>query len=174
MEIQYLVELLTSLLDYATWIMRWLVFVPLVDIAIGVLWYRKSDRAWRRWTGLPVEREEGSRQVQERQLAASVILAQIQALIVGASVILAGVGAFSALVEKETSLVQFSVVWSILWGLFALVGAIWSIGLLPHHTLRTNFLVLHNVAIMLQMSLFCVCAAAARFMVGVIVLFTGS
>lgn len=130
---------------------------------------------WRGWRGLPEERATVARGVEERRLGVMVVLGEIQFLIVGASVILAGVGAFAALAvgQHANNLVKHSIGYAAAWAVFTMLGCAYAATLLPHHTLTNNFVLVPALARVIVVALFLLFAAASRLLLGVWLLLLG-
>lgn len=161
--------------DWAVTLGNWLVLYPVVDVGLAILWTGETVRAWREWTGVPEQHRETAQGIEERRLGATVILGEIQYLVVGASVILAGVGAFAALAinQHANNLVKHSIVYAAAWAVCALLGGVYATSLLPHHTLKHNFVLIKELAIWIALALFMLVAAAARLLLAVWLLLMG-
>ena len=105
--------------------------------------------------------------VEERALGASFISSQLSAVITGASVILAALGAFIALKNGTMDFqLRYSLFLSALWAVFALGIALYAFGVLPHHAPKTNIVRVKGVAMLCSAALFFSLAAGFRFMWG--------
>lgn len=166
---------MSSIRDCVAAFLNWLVLYPIVDVGLAIVWAWATAKAWRGWTGLSEKETEIAQQVEERRLGVMVILGEIQYLVVGASVILAGVGAFAALaINQDASiLVKYSIGYAAAWAVLALLGAVYATSLLPHHTLRRNFVLVPGLAQWIVIALFMLIAAAARLLLGVSLLLVG-
>ena len=164
-----------SMRDCAAFILSGLTKYPLVDIVLAILWWWAVSAAWRLWTGLPGDRPATAQNVEERRLGVMVILGEIQYLIVGASVILAGVGAFAALAVNQhaSDLVKYSIGWAAAWDVLALLGGVYAASLLPHYTLSQNFVLVPSLNKWMAIAVFALVAAAARLLVAVWLLLIG-
>lgn len=137
--------------------------LPGLDIGIAAIWLLIS--CWH-WIGYKASNVAES--TEERALGASVILGQLSAVITGSSVILAGIGAFVALSDNHGDAVSKNhIFYAALWAVVALGLAIFTIGILPAHAAKTNFIRLRGIALLCSMSLFFCLAAAARFLLAV-------
>jgi hypothetical protein len=104
----------------------------------------------------------------EKALGATVILAQLNAVITGASIILAAIGAFVALKEGSIGPPSDShLLYATIWAVAALFFALWCSGMLPTLTIKVNFVRSPEVAIFCAMGLYFTLASGARFLFAV-------
>jgi hypothetical protein len=110
--------------------------------------------------------------LEERRLGATIILGEIQYLIVGSSIILTGVGAFAALAinQQASNLVKHCIGYAAAWAVLAPAMGVYATCLLPHHTLSRNFILVKNLNIWLALGVFMFVVAAFRLLVAVILL----
>ncbi|MCS3476071.1 hypothetical protein M2212_002917 [Bradyrhizobium elkanii] len=156
---------------------QWLLLYPILDFGIGALWARLVVDAWREQPDLSEEQrqrrqlaEEAAQLPEERRLGVMVILGEIQYLVVATAVILSGVAAFAALAisRNASNEAKHCIGYAAAWALFTLIGGVYATSVLPHHTLSRNFVLVPNVNRLLGVALFMFIAAAARLLVGVL------
>lgn len=110
--------------------------LPGLDIGIAAIWLLISI-----WHWIGHQPDSSVEPPEERALGASVILGQLGAVITGASIILAGIGAFVALSNNLGDiLAKNHIFYAALWAVVALGLAIFTIGVLPRTPRgRTSF-----------------------------------
>ncbi|GEC42169.1 hypothetical protein CN221_37565 [Sinorhizobium meliloti] len=145
-----------SVADLTLFLTRW----PVVDAIVGAFWFRS---VWATWRGCqpPGTRDD----VDERNLGASVILAQLNGAITSASIIVAGVGAFVAL--TPTALDPYTLAFLRLAAAFsvaALGSAVYALATLPTRAPSVNLVRSKEVAILSTVPLIFVTFAGIRFM----------
>lgn len=136
---------------------------PIFDIGLLIIWL-----LWLNWHWIDYKNADTQECTEERALGAAVIMGQLSSIITGSSVILAGIGAFVALAKtpiEESA--KYHVLYAAFWAVAALVVAIYSMGILPAHAPKTNFVRLRGIAFLCSMSLFFCLAAGVRFLLAV-------
>jgi hypothetical protein len=104
----------------------------------------------------------------ERSLGATVIMGQLNAVITGVSIVLAGIGAFIALGKTQiVDPANFHLLYATVWAVVALGTALLTHGMLPVRTPDTNFVKDKSVAVLSSASLFFALAAGVRFVLAV-------
>lgn len=145
--------------DIRTILVDW----PIVDGGLAVVWFLISASVWRSYQ--PPDTVD---KVDERALGATVIMGQLNATITGASIILAGLGAFVALNSGKFSLsASCHLYYAALWTVLALFAGLWTMSLLPQLAPSTNFVRSPKIAILCSMGLFFCLAAGVRFLFAV-------
>jgi hypothetical protein len=105
-------------------------------------------------------------------LGATVILAELNGVIIGASVIMVGVGAFVAINTNELSSVdsgRVSFLYAAIAAVIALGVALYTMAILPTRTRRDNLVKSSSVALLTAMALFFVLDAGTRFVIAVLI-----
>ncbi|MCZ8546311.1 hypothetical protein OOJ09_19150 [Mesorhizobium qingshengii] len=146
---------LTSLLDV---IRCW----PVLEAIALIIWLRSLLAAWQNMGST------ASDCLDERQLGAEVILAQLNGVITGSSIIVAGVGAFVAI--NKGVLPPASRHFELA-AIFSIVGmglAMYTLGTLPSRTPSENFVRSKPVAILCSTALFFALVGGIRFACGAI------
>ncbi|BAV51274.1 Putative uncharacterized protein [Mesorhizobium loti] len=137
--------------------------LPVPDIGLLIVWL-----LWLNWHWIGYKLNETEEDAEERSLGATVIMGQLGSIITGSSVILAGIGAFVALAKTpiaETA--KYHVFYAAFWAVLALAASIYTMGILPAHAPKTNFVRLRGIAFLSSMSLFFCLAAGVRFLLAV-------
>ncbi|MER8793981.1 hypothetical protein NKH75_07200 [Mesorhizobium sp. M0984] len=138
-------------------------YLPVLDIGVLLIWL-----LWLNWHWIGYKIDGTKEDAEERALGAAVIMGQLSSIITGSSVILAGIGAFVALATAPIAeSAKYHVFYAACWAVAALVVAIYTMGILPAHALKTNFVRLRGIAFLCSMSLFCCLAAGVRFLLAV-------
>ncbi|AZN97183.1 hypothetical protein EJ066_07710 [Mesorhizobium sp. M9A.F.Ca.ET.002.03.1.2] len=133
------------------------------DIGIAAIWLLISLNYW---VGYKLENKLEA--PDERALGASVIMGQLSSVITGSSVILAGIGAFVALENRPIDGPEkYHILYAAVWAVVALGLAIFTMGILPPHAPKTNFVRLRSIGILCSISLFFCLAAGVRFLFAV-------
>lgn len=133
---------------------------PIVDVALGMLWFRS---VWVAWKGY--ERPKEADDVNERTLGATFILAQLNGALTTASIIIAGVGAFVALTPKSFN--PYAIASLRLAAVFAVISlgsAVYTMATLPARSPHTNVVRDKAVALLSTIPLIFVTFAGIRFM----------
>lgn len=142
-------------------VFRWL---PIIDVALSAFWFWSIDVAWSHISPESADREE----VDERSLGATVITTQLNGVITGASILIAGVAAFVALKGSLPEFAAYDALWSAVWAVVALGIALYTLGILPARTPTENFVRSREVALFCGMALFFCLASGARFALAVL------
>lgn len=136
---------------------------------LAVLWGWGVIRPWSKF-----EPPNTIDDVDERTLGAAVIMGQLNAVITGASIIVAGLGAFVALGwDKIGEPENFHLFYSAMWAVVAISISLYTMSTLPSRTLKENFVHSPGVALLCALTLFFSLSAGARFLfaVGTILIF---
>ncbi|AYG66893.1 MULTISPECIES: hypothetical protein [unclassified Rhizobium] len=144
-----------SLANIALFLAKW----PVLDAILGILWFRSVLAAWSGYTP-PGEKDNED----ERNLGATVILAQLNGALTTASIIVAGVGAFVALTPEK--LEMFTVAHlrtAAVFAVIALCSTAYTMAILPSRTPNTNFVRSKEVALLSTIPLIGVTFAGVRF-----------
>jgi hypothetical protein len=155
------------LLDCLTTLGKFLAYYPVLDLGAAVFWGWAVRASWQGWSGTPTEKS-----TPERQLGATVILAELNGVIIGASVIMVGVGAFVAINTNELSSVdsgRVSFLYAAIAAVIALGVALYTMAILPTRTRRDNLVKSSSVALLTAMALFFVLDAGTRFVIAVLI-----
>lgn len=140
-----------------------LIAYPIIDGFAGILWYSFTARAWE---NIPANLPRDC--VQERQLGASVIHAQLNSIVTGCSIILAGNGAFIALALNNIKVTaKFHILFAIIEAAISLSLALYAFSILPSRSVAENFVRSKQIALFCSMALFFLLAAAFRFCLGI-------
>jgi hypothetical protein len=134
---------------------------PAVEIIGGIFWVGSVLAAWRSQPRPPTNET-----VEERELGATVILGQLNGIVTGTSIIIAGLGAFVALSSGDRALVTPHVRYAAIYSALALFVALYTMSTLPTRAPRINFVRDRAVAVLCASALYLVLVAAARFAVG--------
>jgi hypothetical protein len=132
---------------------------PILDLVLGWVWIRSVWKAWKHYQP-PCEKDT----VEERNLGATVILAQLNGAITSASIIVAGVGAFVALTPERLD--TFALAFLRLAAAFAVVAlgsAVYAMAALPTRAPSTNVVRSREIAILSTVPLIFVTFAGIRF-----------
>jgi uncharacterized membrane protein len=105
--------------------------------------------------------------VAERALGSSIILAQLNGIVTGTSIIIVGIGAFAVLVKQANGVQIYDAFYAALWAVVALGIALYTMSTLPTRALSRNFVRDKWVSIFCAMSLFFSLAAGVRFLLAV-------
>jgi hypothetical protein len=143
---------------------------PLIDVPLGLWWIWSTAKTWKDSTKPPKSKEKGFdiNSAEERGLGATVILGQLNAVITGVSIILAGIGAFIALGKTEIQdPANYHLLFATCWAVIAMAAALYTHGTLPHRTPDSNFVNVKSVAILCSAALFFSLAAGVRFVFAV-------
>ncbi|WP_442579599.1 hypothetical protein ACSBOB_29600 [Mesorhizobium sp. ASY16-5R] len=138
---------------------RW----PIVETAVAFVWL---GSVWYAWRGVPTPTVPDA--AEERNLGATVILAQLNGVITGCSIIIAGVGAFIALNTSGLGAAAPHVEWASIWAVLALGAALYALATLPTRTPTINFVRSKEVAILSATALLFALYAGARFMLAAV------
>jgi hypothetical protein len=144
-------------------IVSWLSFLPIIDLLAAAYWFRTVMKEWK-----DVDPRLEEKDVNERSLGATVIMGQLNAVITGSSIIIAGIAAFVAL--GKTGIVypqNFHLFYASVWAVFALVLAQYAMGTLPTRTRKQNFVSSSGVALLCAMALFFSLFAGIRLLFGI-------
>ncbi|TIT82968.1 MAG: hypothetical protein E5V33_07750 [Mesorhizobium sp.] len=137
--------------------------VPVIDLSIATFFIYATHASWR-----SVRPFENEKDTDERTLGATVILAQLGAVITGSSIILAGIAAFVALAGATIGeLDKFHILYAAVWAVFAMALSLFTMSTLPHRTPTQNFVKSHGVAVLCSAALYFCLASSARFLVAV-------
>ncbi|QPC44509.1 hypothetical protein HW532_18490 [Kaustia mangrovi] len=148
-------DFLTCLGDILT---RW----PALDVALAVAWWWWISRAWR---GAPAPPD--GEKTDERQLGAMVIQGQVNGIITGCSIIIAGAGTFFAIAQKASGgFVSTHIAWAGTWAVFGLIVALYTTAILPPKVPRYNVVRDKATSLACAMALFFPLAAGLRFAAG--------
>jgi hypothetical protein len=156
---------------YACWLMMadWFIRFPIIELVAAFSWGWLVLRPWK--TAEMRQPDEATRakidhansDVDERNLAATVILAQLNAVLTVGAIILAGLGAFVALGDAIKYPTSRHLEWSSLNAGMALFLALYTMGTLPTRTPRENLVLSAPVALLSAMAVFFAFAAGVRF-----------
>ncbi|ESY22387.1 MULTISPECIES: hypothetical protein [unclassified Mesorhizobium] len=136
---------------------------PIPDIGLLAIWLLFLN-----WHWIGYKNNDSIDTKDERELGATVIMGQLGAIITGSSVILAGLGAFVALSKSPIEdAAKYHLFYATLWAVWALGISVFTLGVLPASTPKTNFVQLKGVAFLSSMSLFFCLAASVRFLLAV-------
>jgi hypothetical protein len=139
---------------------------PVIEALLGIFWVGSVLWAWRGQISPPLDEK-----VDERTLGATVILGQLNGIITGTSIIMAGLAAFIALSFGERTTVAPHIKLTAIYAVLALSLALYTMAILPTRTLRVNFVRSKDVALFCSTALYLVLIAAVRFGVGVYLYF---
>ena len=146
-----------------------LVRFPIIDLALAVTWLIS---VWLPWRG--VRRRAPPDEVAERALGASIILAQLNGIVTGTSIIIVGIGAFAVLVKQANSTQSYHATYAAMWAVTALGIALYTMSTLPTRAPSENLIRAKGIAVFCAMSLFFSLAAGVRFLLAVYgILFPG-
>ena len=136
---------------------------PIIDLALALAW---GISVWMPWRG--IQSRVSTDDVGERTLGAQVILAQLNEIVTGTTIIIIGVGAFAVLV-KDVNRAQADahISYAVTWAVVALGIALYTMSTLATRTSSENFVKAKWVAIFSAMSLFFCLAAGVRFLFAV-------
>ncbi|PLT97191.1 hypothetical protein BMJ29_04460 [Sinorhizobium medicae] len=138
---------------------------PLVEFAIAIIWFCSLGGAWK---GQPKEGGAVS-DPGERELGATVILSELNGILTGCSIIIAGIGAFVAIVQQPNCIDPITAShlgWAAIYAGLALVSSLYTMATLPTRVASRNVLHSKGVAFMCAAALLSALLAAGRFMVG--------
>ena len=136
---------------------------PVIDLAAATSFIYATHASWR---SIPAFKNE--KDTDERSLGATVILAQLGAVITGSSIILAGIAAFVALAGTTIGdLDKFYILYAAIWAVFAMAISLFTMATLPHLTPTQNFVKSHRVAVLCSAALYFCLASSARFLFAV-------
>ncbi|PBB96447.1 hypothetical protein [Mesorhizobium sp. WSM3862] len=137
--------------------------LPVPDIGFLAIWLLILN--WH-WIGYRIN--EAREETEERALGADVIMGQLSSIITGSCVILAGVGAFVALAKTPIAeAAKYHVFYAACWAVGALALAVYTMGILPAHAPKTNFVRLRGIAVLCSASLFLCLLSGIRFLCAV-------
>jgi hypothetical protein len=146
-----------------------LVRTPIIDIGLAFAWLVS---VWIPWRG--IHNRTNTDDVAERALGAQVILAQLNGIVTGTTIIIIGVGAFAVLVKDVNGPQAYDAFYAAAWAVIALGIALYTMSTLPTRASSENFVKAKWVAILSAMSLFFSLAAGVRFLLAVYaILFSG-
>lgn len=118
------------------------------------------------WRGLPAEKAEDS--VNERQLAASVITAQLSGIITASSIIIVGVGGFAALLSgRLAGNLAAHIMWAAIFAVAGMAVALYSMATLPPRVEKHNVAYSKGVAILSATALFLALLAGVRLILAI-------
>ena len=136
---------------------------PIIEAAVGAFWIGSVLWAWSFTVSPPLDEP-----IQERGLGATVILGQLNGIVTGTSIIIAGLGAFVALSSGDRATVAPHIKLAFVFSVLALFLALYTMATLPTRTPRINFVRSKEVAVLCATSLYLVLVAAIRFATGVV------
>jgi hypothetical protein len=134
---------------------------PIVDLLVAALWIGHVVYLWR---GIASQTEKD---VAERELGAMVIGSQLNGVVTGSSIIIAGIGAFAALSDELVPPYNWHAAYAAMWAVLSLGAALYTMGTLPTRTKTENFVQSRGVAIACTIALFFCLAAGVRFFLAV-------
>ena len=141
-----------------------LIRTPIIDLALALAW---GISVWlpRRGTS----RGGNTDTVEERTLGAQVILAQLNGIVTGTTIIIIGVGALAVLVNKKdvNGAQAYDAFYAAMWAVIALGISLYTLSTLPTRASSENFVKAKWVAIFSAMSLFFSLASGVRFLLAV-------
>lgn len=105
--------------------------------------------------------------IEERALGAQVILAQLNGIITGTTIIIIGIGAFAVLVKDVNGAQAYDAFYAAMWAVIALGLSLYTMSTLPTRAPSENFVKAKGIAILAAMSLFFSLAAGVRFLFAV-------
>jgi hypothetical protein len=144
--------------------------IPIIDLALALAW---GISVWMPWRG--PQSGVNTDDVEERTLGAQVILAQLNGLVTGTTIIIIGVGAFAVLVKDVNGAQAYDAFYAAMWAVIALGIALYTLSTLPTRASSENFVKAKWVAIFSAMSLFFSLASGVRFLLAVhAILFSGA
>lgn len=115
----------------------------IIEGIVGVIWIYSVFWAWRKAVA-----PDSAVQLGERELAATVILAQLNGVITAAAIIMAGLGAAVALTSPDVKPdVSLHLYYAAMWSMLTLGIAVYTVSILPTRTISTNFVCSRWVAI---------------------------
>lgn len=137
--------------------------IPVLDLTIGAVVVYLTHLFW---SGSGVQGTgEG---VDERQLAATVILGQLSGIITASTVVLAGIGAMAALgATGLPAAARAHLFWAATWILLSLVAALWAMGTLPPQVNRVNVAKSHITALFTFGAFYLFIVACVRLGLGI-------
>ncbi|WP_119392714.1 hypothetical protein [Taklimakanibacter lacteus] len=136
---------------------------PVGDLIALIAWLFFVVKAWRGWT-----HDTSADSLDERNLGATVILGQLNSVITGSSIIIAGIAAFVAIEEQEIGKPEsYHLVYATAWAVSALAVALYTNGILPSYTPKRNFVQVKGIAVLCSVALFLSLAAGVRFLFAV-------
>lgn len=136
---------------------------PTIDLIVAALWLMSVAAAW--WN-YPKRKEKD--EVAERALGAAIIGGQLNGVITGSSIIMAGIVAFVALGSaKLIPPGSFHIFWAAVWAVTALGFALYTLSILPSRAPTENVVRSSGVATLSAMALFFSMAAGVRFVLAV-------
>lgn len=135
---------------------------PIIEGLLGFFWLGSVVWAWRAQISPPLDED-----VDERALGATVILGQLNGIVTGTSIIMAGLAAFIALSSGDRTCVAPHIRLTAIFAVLALSLALYTMAILPTRTLRVNFVRSRDVAIFCSTALYLVLIATARFGIGI-------
>lgn len=134
-----------------------------IDFAVFAIWILLLNGYWIGYK-INASKEDPA----ERALGAEVIMRQLGSIITGSSVLLAGVGAFVSLSKGALpEPAKYHAFYAASWAVVALISAVFTMGVLPPHAPKTNFVRIRGIAFLCSVSLFCCLAAGFRFVFAV-------
>ena len=113
-----------------------LIRTPIVDLALALVW---GISVWVPWRG--IRRGVNTDTVEERTLGAQVILAQLNGIVTGTTIIIIGVGAFAVLVDKKdvNGAQAYDAFYAAMWAVIALGISLYTLSTLPTRASSENF-----------------------------------
>jgi hypothetical protein len=136
---------------------------PFIDLILAAVWIFLVWLPWRHDSASKVIEDK----TDERLLGATVILAQLNGIITGTSIIIVGIGAFAVLVKEHSGPQSYHTLYAAIWAVVALGTALYTMSTLPTRAPTQNFVRAKWVAILTAMALFFSLAAGVRFLFAV-------
>lgn len=144
-------------------LMSWFSVLPIIDTLFAGFYLWTLMKAWEN-VKPSLEKDD----IDERSLGASVIMGQLNAVITGSSIIIAGIAAFVALGKSGIGSPQdYHLLYAAIWAVSALGLAQYTMGVLPHRTPKQSFVKSKDVAILSGMALFFSLLAGFRLLFGI-------
>ena len=141
---------------------------PLLEAVASIIWFQAMGSAWRQQPaeGPPVTDSA------ERELGATVILSELNGILTGCSIIIAGIGAFVAIMQPSSinPITASHLGWASIYAGLALGLSLYTMATLPTRVTSRNVLRSKGVALMCATALFFALLAAIRFMFGTVAL----
>ncbi|HWK68598.1 MAG TPA: hypothetical protein VNS34_27045 [Rhizobiaceae bacterium] len=136
---------------------------PLIEAFLLAFWLKSILAAWRNADSTKED------DVEERHLGADVILAQLNGVITGSSIIVAGIGAFLAISEGVSPPASWNFRWAACYSILGMALAMYTLGTLPSRAPTQNFVRSKAVAVLCSIALFFALVGGGRFAMGAIV-----